>query len=57
MRADGDHQDDQHLKRRLLARIRADGFDPVLAIDDRRRVVEMWRAEGLICAQVADGNF
>ena len=57
MRADGDHQDDQHLKRALLARIRADGFDPVLAIDDRRRVVDMWRAEGLICAQVAEGDF
>lgn len=57
MRADGDHQDDQHLKRQLLARIRADGFDPILAIDDRKRVVDMWRAEGLICAQVAEGDF
>lgn len=57
MRADGDHRPDDIIKRELLARIRADGFDPVLAIDDRKRVVDMWRAEGLICAQVAEGEF
>lgn len=57
MRADGDRRDDQIVKRELLARIRADGFDPMLAIDDRRRVVDMWRSEGLICAQVAEGDF
>jgi hypothetical protein len=57
MRGDHDRRDDDILKRDLLARIRGDGFDPVLAIDDRRRVVDMWRAEGLICAQVAAGDF
>lgn len=57
MRADDDRRDDQILKRELLARIRADGFDPVLAIEDRKRVVDMWRSEGLICAQVAEGDF
>lgn len=57
MRGDHDRRDDDILKRELLARIRADGFDPVLAIDDRKRVVDMWRAEGLICAQVAAGEF
>jgi hypothetical protein len=57
MRPDGDRRDDQIVKRELLARIRADGFNPVLAIDDRSRVVAMWRAEGLICAQVAEGDF
>ncbi len=36
--------------------MRHDGFDPKLAIDDRRRVVEMWRSQGLVCAQVAEGE-
>jgi phosphoglycolate phosphatase-like HAD superfamily hydrolase len=57
MRADSDRRGDDVVKRELLARIRGDGFDPVLAIDDRRRVVDMWRGEGLICAQVAEGEF
>ena len=57
MRHDGDHRDDQILKRELLSYVRADGFNPVLAIDDRKRVVDMWRAEGLICMQVAEGDF
>jgi phosphoglycolate phosphatase-like HAD superfamily hydrolase len=57
MRGDKDRRADDIVKRELLARIREDGFDPELAIDDRRRVVEMWRAEGLVCAQVAEGDF
>ena len=57
MRADKDHRDDQIVKRELLWRIRSDGYNPVLAIDDRARVCKMWREEGLICAQVADGDF
>lgn len=57
MRPDDNHSDDDTLKRWLLEKIRADGFNPVLAIEDRKRVVEMWRSEGLICAQVAEGDF
>ena len=57
MRADSDRRSDDIVKRELLARIRGDGFDPQLAIDDRKRVVDMWRSEGLICAQVAEGEF
>jgi hypothetical protein len=57
MRATGDHRPDHVVKRELLAQMRADGFDPKLAIDDRQQVVDMWRAEGLICAQVAKGDY
>lgn len=57
MRGDSDRRADDIVKRELLARMRADNFDPASAIDDRRRVVEMWRSEGLICAQVAEGDF
>jgi phosphoglycolate phosphatase-like HAD superfamily hydrolase len=57
MRADSDRRADDTVKRELLERMRADRFVPELAIDDRRRVVEMWRSEGLVCAQVAEGDF
>ena len=57
MRGDKDRRGDDIVKRELLAGIRSDGFDPKLAIDDRRRVVDMWRSEGLVCAQVAEGEF
>jgi phosphoglycolate phosphatase-like HAD superfamily hydrolase len=57
MRGGKDRRGDDIVKRELLARIRSDGFDPKLAIDDRRRVVDMWRSEGLVCAQVAEGEF
>lgn len=30
---------------------------PALAFDDRQQVVDMWRSRGVLCAQVAPGNF
>ena len=57
MRGDNDRRADDIVKRELLARMREDRFNPELAIDDRRRVVDMWRSEGLVCAQVAEGDF
>lgn len=45
------------MKREAIERLRANGWDPVLAIEDRRQVVDMYRAEGLICLQCAEGNF
>jgi hypothetical protein len=57
MRADGDFREDSIVKRELLMAIRAAGYHPELAIDDRKRVVDMWRSEGLLCAQVAEGEF
>jgi phosphoglycolate phosphatase-like HAD superfamily hydrolase len=57
MRADGDHRNDDILKREMLNRIRRAGFAPKLAFEDRSRVVQMYRKAGLICLQVAEGNF
>ena len=32
--------------------------DDIFAVfDDRQKVVDMWRANGFTCFQVADGNF
>lgn len=57
MRADGDRRDDDIIKIELLAQIRADGYEPIMAFDDRTRVVNAWRAAGIPCAQVAPGDF
>jgi len=57
MRRAGDRQADDRLKRGWLL----DGSIPrerVLCVyDDRQRVVDMWRDEGLACFQVAPGDF
>ncbi len=45
------------VKRDLLAQIRADGFNPTIAIDDRNQDAAMYRSEGLICLQCADGDY
>lgn len=57
MRAEKDYRSDDIIKEELLDRILADGFNPQLVFDDRDRVVAMWRRRGLICAQVAPGDF
>jgi hydroxymethylpyrimidine pyrophosphatase-like HAD family hydrolase len=57
MRADGDRRPDYIVKMELLERIKAAGFNPIMAFDDRNSVVEAWRANGVPCAQVAPGDF
>lgn len=57
MRADGDRRPDTDVKRDTLQALRASGINPDIAIEDRKRVVEMYRAEGLICLQCAEGNY
>ena len=57
MRGDGDRRDDSIVKYELLQKAKADGWEPVMAFDDRDRVVKMWRDNGIPCAQVAPGNF
>jgi len=57
MRKAGDHRPDNIVKIELLQQLRQDGFDPIMAFDDRNQVVEAWRTAGLPCAQVAPGDF
>lgn len=57
MRKTGDHRPDHEVKLELLAQLRADGFDPIAAFDDRNSVVRMWREAGIPCFQVAEGDF
>lgn len=57
MREAGDHRPDNIVKGELLNELLADGYQPLMAFDDRNQVVEMWRSRGIPCAQVAAGDF
>lgn len=57
MREKDDKRDDDVFKHEVLQQIRAEGWEPVGVFDDRKRVVDMWRREGLTCFHVAEGNF
>ena len=57
MRSDNDYRPDTVLKRELLDKMRANGYDPKMVFDDRTSVVQMWRDAGLKAVQVAPGDF
>lgn len=55
MRKEGDFRQDADVKKEMLVQL---GKENVLfVIDDRKQVVEMWRREGLLCLQCAEGDF
>jgi len=56
MRKDGDKRADYIVKQEMLdVHIPKDKVSFVM--DDRQQVVSMWRRNGLMCFQVAEGNF
>lgn len=57
MRESGDYRDDAIVKKEILENIRLDGYDPFMVLDDRNKVVNMWRSVGIRCLQVQDGDF
>jgi len=58
VRAAGDFRDDVIVKREILHSMKTVwGLHPYLVIDDRKRVVDMWRSEGIKTLAVADGDF
>lgn len=56
LRRAGNHTPDDELKRQWLHDF-PEREKIWLVIDDRNRVVNMWRSEGLTCFQVAPGDF
>jgi hypothetical protein len=55
LRRDEDYRSDSVVKREFLQ-----GMDKsriLFVVEDRSRVVEMWRSEGLTCLQCAPGEF
>jgi len=58
MRESADHTPDDKLKQRWLDEMQWDDRQRIVAVfEDRSRVVAMWRAAGIPCFQVADGEF
>lgn len=58
MRPAGDYTPDDQLKESWLkAMSPEDRARLVMVFDDRDRVVNMWRRNGIVCAQVAPGDF
>lgn len=58
MRLANDNRSDEVVKEELYLRhIKPVYFIPSYVLDDRNKVVAMWRRHGLTCLQVADGDF
>lgn len=57
MRPSGDKRNDAIVKQELYEAHVKDVYDVRCVLDDRNRVVDMWRANGLKVLQVADGDF
>jgi hypothetical protein len=57
MRPYKDHRKDDVLKSEMLDGLLAEGLEPLFVIEDRARVVAMWRARGLRCLQVCEGDY
>lgn len=57
MRRAGDYRADDVIKREWLTSGLILRESVLCAFDDRQRVVDMWRSEGITCFQVADGDF
>ena len=55
LRRDGDRRSDTIAKREMLEGI--DRSRILFVVEDRTRVVEMWREQGLVCLQCAPGEF
>ena len=56
MRKTADYRPDHIVKEELLHKMIEDGWDPILVVDDRQSVVDMWRGNGITCLQVAPND-
>lgn len=57
MRTTGDYRTDDIVKREIYEKHIKPYEDIAFVIEDRSRVVKMWRSLGLLCLQVADGDY
>ena len=57
MRSNSDFRPDFEVKEGMLVKMKDQGFDPIMAFDDRQQVVDMWRRQGITVMQVAEGDF
>ena len=57
MRPTDDHREDSIIKQEIYNQHIKEKYNALIVFDDRNRVVEMWRRNGLKCLQVAEGDF
>lgn len=57
MRSIGDRRPSHVVKEELLHKAIRDGYDPKIVFEDRKDDAEMWRRNGLLCCQVAEGDY
>jgi|TARA_B100001094_G_scaffold257428_1_gene256963 phosphoglycolate phosphatase-like HAD superfamily hydrolase len=57
LRPDDSFEPDNQFKQRVLDELIKADWKPDMVFDDRDQVVEMWRANGIQCFQVAKGDF
>ena len=57
MRNVGDERDDYIIKGEIYDSFIEPFYKVLFVLDDRKRVVDMWRGKGLQCLQVAEGDF
>jgi uncharacterized HAD superfamily protein len=57
MRKTGDIRNDGVVKREIYEELIKPNWDVLCVLDDRQKVVDMWRSIGLTCLQVDYGDF
>lgn len=57
MRPEGNNEKDNIIKERIFRNDIDPKWNVLYVLDDRDKVVKMWRSLGLTCLQVAEGNF
>lgn len=57
MRKSGDYRSDVIVKREIFFEHIVQNYNVKYVLDDRNKVVQMWRSLGLKCLQVAEGDF
>lgn len=57
MRKEKDYRPDEIVKKEIYEQYIKNQYYVMCVFDDRQKVVDMWRKEGLLCCQVAEGNF
>lgn len=57
MRKKNDFRSDDSIKEDILKNIQSNGHNIVFVVDDRQKVVNMWRRNGITCLQCDVGDF
>lgn len=57
MRPEHDYRPDEIIKNEIYEHYIKENFDVIAVFDDRNKVVNKWRKNGLLCCQVNDGDF